>query len=213
MKSSLVSAMIHAGLVGLIALFTPHDVRPSQRPREIAHLVYTRPRTVIDPGVHVGGIGPKCQCVAPPQVIPSSHIPDVDISTELPATAVGTRVIDDWDGSSGERASGGERNPTGVLSADVVDVQVEPYPDAPTPRYPQALREAGIEGQVVLEFVVDTAGRVDRGSIRVIASPADAFVVSIRDALAATRYHPALVGDHRVRQLVHQEFVFALTPH
>jgi protein TonB len=99
------------------------------------------------------------------------------------------------------------------VSANVVDVQVAPYPGAPTPRYPEALREAGIEGEVTLEFVVDTTGRVERGSVRVLSSAADAFVVSVRDALAGTRYHPALVGGRRVRQLVRQGFVFSLTQH
>jgi TonB family protein len=103
------------------------------------------------------------------------------------------------------------QRPDGVLSADLVDVAAAPLPGGPKPRYPEALRAAGIEGRATLEFVVDTTGRIDPGSIRVIASDADAFVVSIRDALAATRYHAALVGGRPVRQLVRQEFAFALT--
>jgi protein TonB len=115
-----------------------------------------------------------------------------------------------WD-LSGTPAGGGGKKPDGVMSADVVDVAAAPLPGGPKPRYPEALRAAGIEGHATLEFVVDTTGRVDPGSIRVIASDADAFVVSVRDALAATRYHPALVGGRPVRQLVRQEFAFALT--
>jgi periplasmic protein TonB len=98
-----------------------------------------------------------------------------------------------------------------VFSADVVDVPVAPYPGSPAPQYPELLRAAGIEGRATIEFVVDTTGRADLGSIRVLSTDADAFVVSIRAALAATRYHPALVGGRPVRQLVRQAFSFALT--
>jgi TonB family protein len=105
----------------------------------------------------------------------------------------------------------GQPSHTGVLSADVVDVQVSPYAGAPTPRYPESLRTAGVEGEVTLEFVVDTSGRMEVGSMRTISSTAQAFVVSACDAVAATRYHPALVAGRRVRQVVRQQFVFSLT--
>jgi protein TonB len=150
-------------------------------------------------------VAPK---TTPPQIPPIAISgPDHrDIVDNVPMT---------WDTTEGRQHTGGigQQSPTGVFSSDVVDVQVTPYPGAPTPRYPEALREAGIEGEVTLEFVVDTTGRVDHESVRVLSSASDAFVVSVRDALVATRYHPALVGGQRVRQLVRQGFVFSLTQH
>jgi TonB family protein len=205
--------MIHVVIVGLVVLFTPRIVHTHPRLRELAHpLVYNPPPPVNQPGVRWHG-HEMCQCIAPlaPNVVPPT-IPGIDISLAPPSTDIGTRVIDKWDGISHEHGSSGEQTP-GVLSANVVEVQVAPYPGAPTPRYPEALRAAGIEGAVTLEFVVDTTGRVEGGSVRVLSSAADAFVVSVRDALAGTRYHPALVGGRRVRQLVRQGFVFSLTQH
>jgi TonB family protein len=207
--------MIHVVVVGLVVLFTPRIVHTHPRLRELEHpIVYNPPPPRdIPPGVrwrdHV-----MCQCIAPLalDVVPPT-IPGIDISLAPPSTDIGARAIDTWDGASHERGNGGGQTQTGVVSANVVDVQVAPYPGAPTPRYPEALREAGIEGEVTLEFVVDTTGRVERGSVRVLSSAADAFVVSVRDALAGTRYHPALVGGRRVRQLVRQGFVFSLTQH
>jgi protein TonB len=178
------------------------------------HVVVYRapPPPIVDRGPHVG-TGRVYLCEpAPPTFVPPT-IPDVDVSRTLPSTGVGTRIVETWDGPSHEGSHGGEPTPNSVLSSDVVDVQVMPYAGGPTPRYPEALREAGVEGQVTLEFVVDTTGRVEGGSVRVLSSAADAFVVSVRDALAGTRYHPALVGGRRVRQLVRQGFVFSLTQH
>ncbi len=212
MRSSLVSAMIHTVIVGLVVLFTPRIVHTHPRPREWANVFVYRPPQPAEHDRHFGGGGAMCQCVPPPTFVPPT-IAGIDVSLTIPSTTVGTPVVDEWDGPPDRGRSRGDQPSSGVLSADVVEVQVTPYPGAPTPRYPEPLREAGIEGEVTLEFVVDTTGRVERGSVRVLSSAADAFVVSVRDALAGTRYHPALVGGRRVRQLVRQGFVFSLTQH
>lgn len=172
-------------------------------------MIYRPPAQEAGPILHRrGGIATGETVIPVPTTVPTT-IPAIDVPKPgfyRIAAAADTA----WDVVPSPTHS---ESPTGVLSADVVDVQVTPYPGAPTPRYPDALREAGVEGEVTLEFVVDTTGRVDGGSVRVISTPADAFVVSVRDALVATRYHPALVGGRRVRQLVRQEFVFSLTQH
>jgi protein TonB len=205
--------MIHVIVVGLVVLFTPRIVHTHPRPREWANVVYSPPQPA-DHGRHFGGVRAVCQCVPPPSFVPPT-ITNIDVSPTSPSPNVGTAVVvghavvDEWDGPSDIGRSRGGQPSSGVLSADV-EVQVTQYPGAPTPRYPETLREAGIQGEVTLEFVVDTTGRVEQGSVRVLSSTADAFVVSVRDALAGTRYHPALVGGQRVRQLVRQGFVFSL---
>ena len=85
-------------------------------------------------------------------------------------------------------------------------------PGSPGPRYPDALREAKVEGVVMAQFVVDTMGRVMPGSFRVLKAPADtAFVSAVRMALPNMMFEPALVGGRKVRQLVQQPFQFSLT--
>jgi TonB family protein len=59
--------------------------------------------------------------------------------------------------------------------------------------YPPLLREAGIEGQVVLEFVVDSAGRVDPGSIMVVSSTNKAFERPAVDVVKRSIYRPAIL--------------------
>jgi TonB family protein len=216
MKSSLVSAMIHVVIVGLVVLITPRVGSTRQRPPERSPiLIWNAPRTTGTSIPRKGWFGgPARHWDGPGPIRPylgNLELPPVDPSDCCGRGPLVPPSDTSWDG----RPSGdnGGRRTSGVLSADVVDVQVTPFASAPMPRYPEGLRAAGIEGEVVLEFVVDTMGRADLQSVRVISTPADAFVVSIRDALAATRYHPALVGGQRVRQLVRQGFVFSLTQH
>ncbi len=215
MKTSLISAAIHASIVGLymVARPTRTDARPTpERPTVVIY--HARPLPQNPAATHVRGpIGtPTGTIVLVPTTVPPT-IPAIDAHIPSPPTFAPdtTWTTGPSETRAGGRGSGGQA-PDGVLSADVVDVQVTPYANAPTPRYPESLRGAGVEGDVTLEFVVDTSGRVERGSVRTISSTAEAFVVSVSDALAATRYHPALVGGRHVRQLVRQQFVFSLTP-
>ena len=209
--------MIHAVIVGLVVLLTPGIGHTRQAPRERSQLViyHAAPPKITQRDGNPLHLSPyvMCQCALPLRIALPIDLPPIDATLNMPTHGVGNNAVEAWDGPS--RVGGNDREPTpnSVLSSDVVDVQVTPYAGGPTPRYPEALREAGIEGEVTLEFVVDTAGRVEDGSIRVLSSAADAFVVSVRDALAGTRYHPALVAGQRVRQLVRQGFVFSLTQH
>jgi protein TonB len=78
------------------------------------------------------------------------------------------------------------------------------------PRYPERLRGAGIEGTVLVQFAVDTAGRVDPASVRILASPHALFTDAVRDALARFRFRPAEVGGRHVTALAQMPFEFRL---
>jgi protein TonB len=92
----------------------------------------------------------------------------------------------------------------------VVERPAAALPGAPIARYPESLRRAGIEGEVVLRFVVDSAGRVEPGSITTVRASHPLFDEAVRRALGSTRFAPAEVGGRRVRQLVEQAFTFAI---
>ena len=78
------------------------------------------------------------------------------------------------------------------------------------PAYPSILKSAGVEGQVIASFVVDTTGLADPGSLRIIKSTHQLFANSVAAALPNMRFTPALVGGRKVRQLVTEPFVFQL---
>ena len=108
-----------------------------------------------------------------------------------------------------------DANPAVVQSGlPYFDFQVEkpvaPIPGTGAPRYPAILRSAEVSGEVLAQFVVDTAGRVEIESFKVIRKSHDLFEASIRSALPAMRFTPAEIGGKKVRQLVQQPFVFQL---
>ena len=80
----------------------------------------------------------------------------------------------------------------------------------PQPRYPDALKSVGVEGAVVMRFIVSAEGRVEPGSIEAISTPHKLFADAVRAALLNTRYRPAEAGGRAVRQLVEQSFSFKL---
>jgi len=80
----------------------------------------------------------------------------------------------------------------------------------PIPSYPDLLRQAGIQGRVVLEAVVDTVGHVEPGSIVVISAAHPGFVAAARQAVAATLFRPARVRGRAVRVRVRIPMEFAL---
>lgn len=78
------------------------------------------------------------------------------------------------------------------------------------PRYPAVLREAGVEGEVLVKFVVDERGLADPATLEVIRSTHELFSQAVRDGLAAMRFTPAELGGNKVKQWVEQPFTFRI---
>ncbi len=80
----------------------------------------------------------------------------------------------------------------------------------PLPSYPELLRQAGVQGKVVLEAVVDTTGRVLAQSLLVVAATNPGFVEPARQALLATLFRPANSGGKPVRMRVRIPYQFSI---
>jgi TonB family protein len=74
--------------------------------------------------------------------------------------------------------------------------------------YPPGLRDAGVQGNVQLRFVVDTAGRVESGSMEVVVRSHPEFERVAIQAAEQMRFAPARVGPRPVRVRVELPFVF-----
>ena len=92
--------------------------------------------------------------------------------------------------------------------AHAVDQQVELIPGQQPPRYPLTLERAGIEGDVVAQFVVDTVGRVEPWSVNVLDATHGEFARTVRERIPGLRFLPARARGRVVRQLVEQRFHF-----
>jgi TonB family protein len=98
----------------------------------------------------------------------------------------------------------------GAYTADIVEKVAWPKKDNPRPRYPEALKRDGVEGSFVVEFVVDSTGRIDEKTMQFPSTAHPMFLRAVRDALLHSRYFPAELAGMRVRQLVQQQFSFVL---
>jgi TonB family protein len=112
--------------------------------------------------------------------------------------------------------AGGEAGPRKVSPGETMfEFQVErpasPMPGNPAPRYPDLLRAAKIEGEVLAQFVVDTLGQPDMRSFKVLKSTHDLFTEAVRNSLPNMRFYPAEVGGRKVKQLLQMPFEFNLT--
>jgi TonB family protein len=92
-----------------------------------------------------------------------------------------------------------------------VEKQASPYSGNPRPLHPDMLRSANIEGEVLAQFVVDTTGRADMTTFKVLKSSHDLFTNAVRSTLPNMRFYPAEIGGRKVKQLVQMPFQFTLT--
>jgi len=79
------------------------------------------------------------------------------------------------------------------------------------PTYPILMRDAKIEGRVLLQFVVDTLGRIEPASVVTIQSTHSQFEAAARRALLTCRYRPGRAGPRAVRVKVQMPFSFRLS--
>lgn len=77
--------------------------------------------------------------------------------------------------------------------------------------YPQLLRQAGITGRVVLQAVIDTAGRAEPGSIKVIQTANPGFDQPSKQWILKATFRPARMAGRPVRVLVNQAVDYTIT--
>jgi TonB family protein len=78
------------------------------------------------------------------------------------------------------------------------------------PRYPESLRQAAIDGHVLVQFKVDTLGKIDPASVTILSSTHELFSRAVRDALGGFQFRPAEVNGHRVIAMAQMPFEFAI---
>lgn len=80
-----------------------------------------------------------------------------------------------------------------------------------TPRYPEALRQAGVDGRVLIRFTVDTLGRIDPSSVQVLSETHALFSRAVRDVISQFRFRAAESNGKKVPALAEMPFEFSLT--
>ncbi len=217
---TLASTIAHAALVGGLVWVTAGErqrpvvsLEPRARfiPVSTPHVAPAAPAAPVRPaGLPVAAAS---QSVATPLAIV------IDIQTGLPPidlNGAGADVTDFHargvpgthpDGVPGATSAGAGAV---ALREHEVDKPVLLAPGMSAPVYPESLRAAGVSGSVLVEFVVDTMGRVESGSERVVQSGHAHFTAAVRAVLPKYRFLPAEAQGNRVRQLVRMPFRFDL---
>jgi protein TonB len=171
---------------------------------------------------------PKVQAPAPPQgfkVVP----PPVSIPTNLPAIDLSKAVTNENDfsgkGVAGGSADGvkggtGKEGDTGKEAGAVkkeedhgpyMEFQVEKPVQkigGDAPEYPSMLKDQGVEGQVIAQFVVNESGRYEPGTLKILNSSNPQFTAAVKDALPRMKFSAAQIGGKKVQQLVQMPFQF-----
>ena len=211
------SVATHLAIIAFITMTTVR-IAPARPNHERPTTVYfTPPKTVQPPVAHV--VSADQRSVGPVFNTPIVHSIDIPLTIPTSLPPVDYRNVTTSDdiviggGNSrgtagphsileGERPASTDWRGTELLMRIVTTGK---------PRYPEHLREAGIEGTVVLRFTVDTTGRIDVKSAQILSSTHPLFSRAVLDALDGFRFKPAEVGSRHVAALAEMPFEFRIT--
>jgi protein TonB len=79
-----------------------------------------------------------------------------------------------------------------------------------TPQYPDLLRQAGVEGRVIVQAIIDSSGRAEPRSVKILQSPNPGFDQPARNYVLGALFRPARVHGRAVRVLVNLPIDFKL---
>ncbi len=99
--------------------------------------------------------------------------------------------------------------PEGPPTFNLHDLSQPPVPTAtPRPQYPFAMRSAGIEGTVMVDFIVDEHGVVQH--VIALEGPTNEFKVAAVESLRRWRFRPGIKDGRAVRTHMQIPLVFSL---
>lgn len=195
--SSVASVTMHVALGAAVLFGTAKSGRSNPSPPRERVLVFPQPVRFS----HESGSG-----LPTPRIPSISDVPIISLPSTVLQSAAPSHPV--FPVSAASSATSGSAQP---------DAGIAPLGEAgpevltgPLPVYPELLRRAGVQGQVVLEALVDTTGRVQPASISVVSATDPGFVAPARQALLATLFRPARVGGRAVRMLVRVPFDFTI---
>jgi len=218
---TMLSMLVHGAVIATVVALTlpgPGIARPGPDVHSTA-VTYVRPQPLPD----AGRAAPQSR--APEESsVPRDNFPTIDIPTitpkgippvdlSLPATSDDQLLI----GRHSSVTGSGVAEPGELVSGSGSAVDVSAVDRAPRivgrawePRYPATLRSAGIAGHVLAEFVVDTLGRAELGTLRFPELTHPLFGDAVREALAHYRFAPGEIAGRKVRTRVAVPFDFRI---
>ena len=143
------------------------------------------------------------QTVIAPEVMPT-NIPPVNLSEKFDPK--------DYSGSGVEGGIATGIVPTG--NEVFMEAIVEEKPSVLSglqPQYPELLRQAGIQGRVMVQAIIDTTGRAEPPSVKVVSSPNPGFDQPAKTYVLKALFRPARVHGRAVRVLINIPIDFKIS--
>lgn len=205
---SSISALVHAALVGAALIATHKGERPVVvTPIDLGEVTWRREPREPKPSDLPWGLRPYFPVIRGPVVAPISVPPIPPISLGgWPAALKGLA-----DGAAMDSAE-----PTAANSEVYVESAVDELPErlrTPPLEYPALLQQAGIEGVVIVEVILDSAGTPEPETLRVLRSDHRAFDGPAKRAVLASVFRPGRVRGRPVRVLVQIPVSFTIRRH
>jgi len=202
------SLCTHVALIGCAVLLSGRATQmDTTRIIPVDQPVWTNPSSgATARPVHTPGSPRIVRPLVPALVVPA--VPTSDIPPSPVAPTVDPALY-----PAAVRLPVSEPDPAPSPSAPVSVSVVEEIPVLlrfPPPRYPDILRQAGVEGRVMLELVLDTLGHVEPGSVQVVSSTHRLFDAAATQAALGSTYSPGRVAGRAVRVRIQVPVVFAL---
>ena len=213
---TLVSVVLHAAAIAFAVQVTKQVAAAVEKPIEVVVLQPTPQHEPPPPELKrpIGAATQAAPIFGHPELTPPIAVP-----IDIPAVDLTARPTDAGDWTGAGRANG---RGTGVIGGAEplrsdeplfvfqVDKPAAALPGTAQPAYPAMLTASGVEGEALVQFVVDTLGRAEAPSFTVLEASHEAFGVAVRQALPRMRFVPAEAGGRKVRMLVQQRFAFDL---
>jgi protein TonB len=217
----ILSGLIHALLITAAVFGTLQASQQLEKPKaEKVEFVDMKKKEEPPPPKEEPKPIPKDVVAAPPP--PKGYLvltAPIKVPDVLPDIDLTKKVTDEADFTGKGVAGGTSKGVVGGTAVNTdqpyfefqVEKQVQTAAGSPQPRYPEMLKSANIEGEVLAQFVVDTTGRAEMGTFKVLKSSHDGFTQAVRNVLPNMKFYPAEIGGRKVKQMVQQPFTFALT--
>ena len=215
------SMLTHALIIALAVMATKGALEaPRIVPEETMLLFVPKPEPPPPPEQPKVQPAPAVVVAEPPPKGFQTVVAPIDIPNVIPPVDASQKPLDPRDftgiGVEGGVAAGVVGGTGVVARADAVyeaSTTLEGFDPAvvlsqPAPKYPAPLESAGVTGVVMTQFVIDTAGQVEAGSVRILESSHKAFEDAARVAVLGARFRPAHLGRTPVRQLTQQRVRF-----
>ena len=182
-----------------------------------------RPKLVVEQPKVEAPAPPKGFQVVPPPVTVPTKVPDIDLSkavtneADFSGKGVAGGTANGVKGGTGDADSKGKdagaAKPEEEHHGPYMEFQVEKPVEkigGEAPEYPDQLKDQGIEGSVVAQFVVNESGRAEPGTLKILSSSNPAFAAAVKEALPRMKFSAAQIGGKKVEQLVQMPFQFHL---